>query len=474
MYAQKPTSKPVNKQQPRVAHTTQTPLQEKTLPVVVAPQRSAPSQPSTENLQAIPAPGSHIAPAISAPAFQTVPPAPSVSYTPEFLQPLVDQAAIFNLYAMTDDYGSQEIRTNSGDVVGFKAYNILHRFDIELVSISTNTGVKTNNSLSEVVGRMNMRWLMIPSDFFARPDSEPPPTRLDITSSQRFAMQEMTFSFGNGQDGFRSFGTGRTFPMFVNGKPKLVVAAIGNVTDGFGKFKGHEGNYILCGDLDVRQGFVGHILIRILDEGSTLRSSDELLLPVPVRQSMPDSDSTYLMWAAQKGKGKDQENFPSLDQHGEVRGLNIPMNLKHGSIAFTTQGAGGFRYSQLNVGEVIGREEGFGRGSIPGATQVGTALDPFLFEGVAQYSFKAASGQMVGAIKTNVLEGRRFDFQMKQIPGITCWRFGFFGPIIEGFGCFRGMTGMFYGASASIFNPPPGDHVITHIYMARLFDTKHG
>ena len=36
--------------------------------------------------------------------------------------------------------------------------------------------------------------------------------------------------------------------------------------------------------------------------------------------------------------------------------------------------------------------------------------------------------------------------------------------------CFRGVRGMFYGASGSVFNPPPGDHVLTHLYMACLDD----
>lgn len=465
MYAQKPTSKPVGKQQ----LDGQVPAQQQaqTAPVNVAvsqPSVQLPQKPSASQPQVVSAPSAPVAQVV------TSTPVSSTSYTPEFLQPLIDQAAIFNLYAMPDANSSAAIRTNNRDVIGFKTSESLHRFDIELDSISASAGVKAKNSLSEVAGRLNMCWLMIPPEIFARPDREPPPTPLDVSCSQRFVMQEMTFSFGNGQDGFHSFGTGRTFPMFVNGKSKLVVAAIGNVTAGFGRFKGHEGNFVLCGDLDAERGFVGHLLVRILDEGSVLRARDEI--PKQTGQPMPDASSTYLMWAAQKGKGKDQENFPSLDQHGEVRGLNIPMNLKRGSVGFTTQGAEGFRYSQLEVGEVIGREEGFGRGSVAGATQIGTALDPFLFEGVARYSFKDASGEMVGAIKTNVLEGRRFDFNIKQLPGITAWRFGFFGPIIEGFGCLRGMTGMFYGASASIFNPPPGDHVITHIYMARLFGTE--
>lgn len=394
---------------------------------------------------------------------------PGGSYSPDFLQPLIDRAAIFNVYTAPPGDADCSMRTNGGEITGFKSEQILHRFDIELDSITAG-GIKAKNALGETAGRLRLCWRMIPPDFFARPDSEPPTLPLDVSRSQRFVMQEMTFHFGNGADGFESYGTGRTFPMLVNGKPKLIVAAVGTVTNGFGKFQGHEGNFTLCGDLDARHGFVGHLLVRILDQDGALLADGEAFSPAT--GSAPDADSTYLMWTAQKGTGKDQENYPSFDQHGAVRGLNIPMNLKRGSLNFTTERGSGFRCKQLQVGKIIGREEGFGKGSVAGATPAGNTISPFLFEGVAVYSFHDEHKKTVGALKTNVLEGRRFDFSLRQAPGVTAWRFGFFGPVIEGFGCFRGVTGMFYGASASVFNPPPGDHVITHVYMARLFDPK--
>jgi hypothetical protein len=84
---------------------------------------------------------------------------------------------------------------------------------------------------------------------------------------------------------------------------------------------------------------------------------------------------------------------------------------------------------------VIGREIGFGRGSLPGAPPIGTALRPFLFEGVAQYSLFDGAGQTLGAVTTNVLEGRRFDMQLAEAPGVQA-------------------------------------HVVTHLYAARLNDPE--
>src|SRR5262249_4137147 len=159
-------------------------------------------------------------------------------------------------------------------------------------------------------------------------------------------------------DGFRSFGTGRTFPIIVGGRPRLMVAGIGNVMEGFGRFAGHEGNFTFCGELLPDGGFTGQIITRILDEGGKLRTRDPLP-PLTAEVDRPDPDFTYLMWLAQKGKGPEQANRPSLTPDGQFRGLNIPMELKQGYSAFTTL-EGGFRAADLVVRDVIGLEVGFG------------------------------------------------------------------------------------------------------------------
>lgn len=396
------------------------------------------------------------------PPANTAQPAAGASPSPEVIQRLIDQVAGFNLFVIPDGRSSG----NGNGASGFVLTENLHRFDVTLQR-PTARGLQATNILGETVGRVDIRWFMIPDNFVARPDRQPPATRLDNSISQRVAMQETTFTFGDGRDGFRSFGTGRTFPMMVGNSPRVVVGAIGNVTEGFGKFRGHEGNYTLCGDL-TPNGFKGNILVRIQDDNGELRAGGQL--PPIQPQPDPDPETTYLLWAAQKGKGTDQENSASFGPDGQLRGLNIPTQLKLGELDFAVPN--GFQAANLTVGEVIGREIGFGRGSIPGADPSGTALNPFLFEGVARYSFFDSNGRTVGAITTNVLEGRRFDMRLPAAPTAPGLRFGFFGPILYGQECFEGFEGMFYGSTASVFNPPPGDHVITHFYMARMNDPR--
>ena len=388
--------------------------------------------------------------------------------TAETLQVLIDQVATFNVFIIPDQ-ADAAVRTREG-VAGFRCGANLHRFDIDL-ELAAGSCVKAANVVGEAEGRVELRWLFIPNDFAARPDVEPPPTRFDTGRSQRFAMQETTFTFGGGRDGFRSFGTGRTFPFWCDGRPRVVAAAVGTVTEGFGSFAGHEGTFTLCGELLPGGGFAGHVAARVIDEQGNLRTREALPPPAHAAER-PDPDFTYLMWLAQKGRGPAQENRPSLTPDGQMRGLNIPMELKHGRAGFTARGAGGFRAAALEVGKVIGLEVGFGRGSQPGATPAGTPLSPFQFEGVARYRLDDPQGGTSGSITTNVLEGRRFDYRLSGAPEEQAWRFGFFGPVIYGAGCLSGFEGVFYGASNSILRPPPGDHIITHCYFARLYDPE--
>jgi hypothetical protein len=402
------------------------------------------------------------------------PPSPgSAGDTSERLQYLIDQAALVNLFAIPGQLQSNPALYVPGEahgVVGFRSSAILHRFAVDVQPPSGEQGVRASNTIGAPAGRLELRWLVLPHDFLARPDREPPPTLLEPSHSQRFAMQEGIFTFADGSDGFHSFGTGRTFPMLVGGQPQLIAAAVGNLTEGFGQFRGYEGNYTLCGTLTPEQGFQGHIVVRVVDPDGRLRPLAQV--PPVTAEHEPDPAATFLVWAGQKGHGPEQENRFSLGPDGQPRGLNIATELKRLSVGFTIQGSQGLQSSDLHIGEVIGLETGFGPLPPPGVASTGTALQPTPFGGVAQYNFHNGAGRTLGALRTNVLEGRRFDMELAGAPGEPAFRFGFFGHIVFGSGCFRGAEGILYGASGSILSPPPGRHVITHFYVARLNDPE--
>jgi hypothetical protein len=394
---------------------------------------------------------------------------PPAAVSPEVLQRLVDQALSFHVFALPEETGrGAAIHTSGFGVTGVRVSGPLHRFRMELEHPS-QAGVRGLNTLGEVAGRLDLRWLFIPHELMAAPDREPPPTALDPSRSQRFVIQDGTFSFGDGSDGFRCFGAGRTFPANAGGRPRLMVAAVGDLIETSGRLQGHAGNFTLCGDLSPDRGFLGEIMIRLLDFDGSLRVSEPL--PPIAQGPFPDPEATFLTWIAQKGHRTEQENWFSLTPDGQVRGVNIPVDLHRVAVDFVPRGPQGFAGSPLGVEPgVIGLEIGFGRETRPRFPGAGTPLTPFQFEGVSEYLFDDRDGRTVGTLTANVLEGRSFAVDLPGAPGQPALRFGYFGAMVGGKGCFEGAQGILYGTAGSVFALPPGPHVISNLYVARLID----
>src|SRR4029453_1811120 len=149
---------------------------------------------------------------------------------------------------------------SSSGAIGFRLCEHLHRFAITVQPPTAGKGLLATNTVGELIGQFTHRWMMIPDDFVAVPGREPPPTQFDPSRSQRFVMLDSVCTFSDGNDGFRGFGTGKTFPVTVNGRPQLVAATIGTIVEGFGKFENHtEGIYLHCGTISPQQGFMGNL-----------------------------------------------------------------------------------------------------------------------------------------------------------------------------------------------------------------------
>ncbi len=386
-------------------------------------------------------------------------------YTKRQVEDVVDRAAIFNLHLGPSAAGSGGASRSLGSPVhGFLTRGMLAGLDIDLAPTTRSAGVRAHNMVSGPAGHHTAEWLIVPEDHIAFPDRRPPATPLDPTRSQRVVLQHLECSFGEGSDAFIAFGAGRTMPTFVAGELRLAVAAVGEVISASGKLAGHEGNLTLAGEITPTNDFVGHVVLRMVDLDGTLRSSS---LAAPVRKPL-ELGATYLAFLGQKGEGPEQKNTLSFTRDGRLRGGNVATELHRGQVSFTVDGPGGLTASDLESGPIIGREIGFG--SIdPQLAPAGTPRSPFPFDGVAQYDFFDERGEIVGGITTNVVEGRRIDIDLGLVDQPT-YRFGFFGPIVAGSGCFEGVTGIFYGASGSVFNIPPAGQVVTHFYAARLDD----
>lgn len=380
----------------------------------------------------------------------------------ERLQQKVEAAASFHLL-VTPSGGRAAVRARGGVTVGLDAVEMAHRFKLELAPPGRD-GVVGTNVVGERLGDITLRWVVVEPGYVACRGHEPAAIPLDPASSQRFVIEEMTFRFASG-DGFRCFGSGRTFPM---AGARLVTGGIADIVEGSGCFRGRLGNVTLAGEIAPDGGFSGHVMVRVLDPDRTLREA--AALPPPEAQGASEPGATYLTWIARKAGGAKEENRFSLTPSGTPRGVNIPVPLSRvwADCAITR----GFRVSDLRIGEAIGREIGFGRESRPRTATMGSALTPYQFEGVSLYTFYDPEGANVGTLTANVVEGRSIQVRYPGAPAAPGLRFGYFALIVGGTGCFEGVEGLLYGTAGSVFAPPPAPHVIANLYVARLHDSS--
>jgi hypothetical protein len=388
--------------------------------------------------------------------------AASGAYSAEVLQRLVDQAAYFNAFSLPDTgrrRGDVAIRVQgdgNNQVVGFRVDEDLHRFRVNVEPPTAEGGLRATNAVGESYGRFSHRWMLVPDDFVAAPDREPPPTALDPSRSQRFVMLDGVCRFGD-QDGFRGFGAGVTFPVTVGGRAQLLAATVGTIVEGFGTFRGHEeGTYLHCGSLSADAGFTGNMALRVMDAAGTLRTSGRLPALRPRRA--PEQDITYLVFRGQAVE--DDPVTPRVGPDGQLLGLTVVQGLRLISLNSGASGGGGVRGAS-RVGQVIGRITAHVdfNPSYPG----GTALNPIPFTTFDELSFTDGAGRDLGGFTADSSEGRVFNTRIGGQAGI---RFGGVGQILSGTGPFQGMRGLMTDNSVVVFTP----HVSASLYVLRVHD----
>lgn len=418
-------------------------------------------------------PGNQPAPSKDSNATTAPPPSPSLpdlnaeTYPFALVQKLLDQAAYFNLRSMPDpDCSPVEVQDEkgSGGVTGFRISEMLHRFQVVMPQPTVEDGLLAANRLGEFMGRFNHRWMIIPDDFRALPDLEPPPTALDANRSQRFVMLDGLCLFDGGQDGFRGFGAGRTYPVARNGQRHLLAAAVGNILEGFGKFKGHEGTYTYCGSLSPQQGFSGNLLCRAMDPSRDLLPHSSL--PALEKWEDPASDFTYIVMRGQK-KDDSQKTTYNIGPNGEVQGLIVEQQLRLVHIDGAIAPREGL-CSVMNIGPVIGTMTAKILFNLlhPGAP--GTALAPIAFQSINEYTFCDPAGRVIGSIVADLSEGRTFNMTLTGAPGQAALRFGGFGRIVDGRGRFEGIEGLTIDNSVVGIAP----HALSTLYVLRVHDPE--
>jgi hypothetical protein len=412
---------------------------------------------------------------MSATTSPTLPDLNAETYPFEVVQYLLDQAAYLNFFSMPSSTGSTPIPGTGGSgVIGIRISETLHRFKID-VEVPAGSGLRVRNLVGEPLARFEHRWMFIPDKFGALPNLEPPPGRFDPSTSQRFVMLDAICKFDNGKDGFRGFGTGQTFPISSDGKTEILAGAVGNITEGVGKFRGLVGTYTYCGTLSADSGFRGSVLCRVIDPAGVLQSN--LDLPDLQQTSFPERGASYLTFRGQK-KDHTQKTQYMFGADGQVNGLQLQPQIRLFDFDCAIDGRGELR-STSSVGQVVGTMPSYIFFNVLNPGAPGTADAPISFHDYDQYIFGGPDGGTLGSFGFDGGGGRplgltteeggggqTFSLRLQGAPGQQALRFGGFGPVVNGKGQFDWFRGLV--AHNSVVGIAP--HALSTAFIARILD----
>jgi hypothetical protein len=348
---------------------------------------------------------------------------------------LLKRAAYFPLFSVPNP-DRQNIPLpsprNPERLIGMKVFEQMHRFDIRAEEPSAAEGLRAVNRVGQPVADISIDWRVIPDDFVAAPGVLPPPTELDPTRSQRFAMYDGHFNWLDREgSSFRGFGAGRTFPTVVDGQPQLRIGAVVDILEGFGRLSGLRGNGVVNGFITPPNNLALNIMLRLMDPSRRLRATSRLS---PLRQvPFPDPTATFLVCLGEA----DPDNPITLNMQpdGRVTGASVHELLRLVRIDFDVGTSHGMR-SRTSDGPVVGSLS-FNLIFDSRDRRVPT---PFRTTD-AVFTFFSREGRTVGTLNANIVEGRGFMSELEGVPPPVVRVVGF-GPFLGGSGQFGGVQGM--------------------------------
>ena len=246
------------------------------------------------------------------------------TYPFDMVMHLLDEAAYFTMFSIPTRAASGAILSPGPGAIGINIREALHRFSIT-VQPPTRQGLSVSNIVGEKLARFEHRWMFAPDGFAALPGREPPTTAFDPTRSQRFVMLDSICKFENGADGFHGFGTGRTFPIPSGDKSQVLAGAVGNIMEGWGKFRGLVGTYSYCGSISPDIGFTGSFLGRVMDPEGVLRTQKGL--PEIQAIESPEPDVAYVLFRGQK-RNRNDKTLYIFGNTGGVDGLELHPQIR--------------------------------------------------------------------------------------------------------------------------------------------------
>lgn len=392
------------------------------------------------------------------------------TYPFDVVQRNLDQAAFISLFAVADRH--QARNTNNFDPddwfdinggYGLNITSALHRFDATF-----EESRELKQALGEQTGTLRLRLLYGPEATEWVPGSEPSPRVGNPWQSQRFVTNDLKIELGDGSQGFLGYAMGRTYPVTINGRPQVVVCAVGNLFAGFGKLADLKGTICLQGSLTPDLGFQGNVTCRIVDPDELLsvgrsRISSLKRIGVDRERAIWNCDAaTYITLRGEKENRTVRTEYGPSPAPGLVS-LVTPADMKAVKLGLRAR-MGERIQADMRVGHVVARLKATVGLDI--LAPPGTPERPNDFNATDIYTFMNRNGEAVGTITARVETGKAFDLQFPKAPGQPGMRFGGCGPILKGTGVFDGVQGTLTMNSAIGVAP----HALSLLHVLRIID----
>jgi hypothetical protein len=378
------------------------------------------------------------------------------TYCVEPVEHQLKRAAYFTIFNVGNPQQPNiPLLSSSGEMVGVEVNEDLHRFEIAVAEPSTEGGLQVTNRLGEAIGSVHIRWLIAPEDFAAAPGHEPPPTPLDPSRSQRFITLDGRLRLRDRQgSGIDGFGSGRTFPIPASGKPQLRIAAVIDTLEGHGRLRGLKGILTINGTIQPPDGLALSLVGRFVDPRGVLLSRKQV---APLRVAPGgDAESLFLSFLGE----------PNRDQ--TWRGNASPAGSPQELLRLVDVGFEAGKDDDLRSRTTVGRVVGSVSGTLLFNPLAGDPASPIPLQTQnGLFTFWDRQQRTIGTVTANVVEGRAFRTEYLGTP-VGAFRFGGFGPFIEGTGQFAGVEGMLSVNGAVSVYP----RTVSNLYTLRISDPQ--
>jgi hypothetical protein len=319
-----------------------------------------------------------------------------------------------------------------GLLVGMEVHESLHRFAMQTSLTANEASIAAHNRIGSAVAAIRIDWRVIPDDFVAAPGVFPPPTPLDPSRSQRFAMYDGHFDWcDSDQSGFRGFGTGRTFPSEDDPFGTVRIGAVVDILQGYGRLKSLQGNVVVNGVIAPPNDLALSVMVRMVDP---TRRVPRMSVATPLKEiPSPDPRATFLTFI-----GEHYPQRPIILQtapDGHLVGAEVHELLRLVRADCDVQGGAGLA-ARIEPGEVVGTL----RFNLKFESRDASKPTPFSTED-AVFTFFSPSGDVIGSLEADVAEGLGFATRLNGAPQPVVRVVGF-GPFQEGTGIFAETSGM--------------------------------